>query len=432
MKARLGYVPESGALFEKFSPARIPTLIGPPRIGCSEGHIRRPHGAGAASFGLEADKDRPWPLSKGTKQRVCWISALLHDPEVLVLDEPLNGLDVETVAHVKEMMRRSAEQGRTIFYSSHLIDIVEKVCTRIAVIHAGQPGERGHGGRGRGRVPGAASLEQALLALSAERGAGMSAVAPDGGASIAGPAPRPRPALPEAVARARDRNGNTGSREIPCCQILLSMTTLGVMLSAAAWRAADLPSYLVLVFAAVFVIVILAINPDSQDVQERRLEILGSKPIAPRTFLSARTISSSCSRPARGCLGLAPLAVAVVHFGLAWPRAAAAYLTLDRGVLRGGGALALGVLMVSLRWIPLDRRARDPPVPARDRDPGDDRHLPRMDPGSPPRWAFSIAAWPEALLAPSSWFALLLAGRPLAGSAVAACGRGGRSSPPRP
>jgi ABC-2 type transport system ATP-binding protein len=165
VKARLGYVPESGALFEKFSPVEYLTLIG--RLyRLSEARIRDRMGEELRTFSLEADKDKPMGvLSKGTKQKVCWISALLHDPEVLVLDEPLNGLDVETVAHVKEMMRRRAQQGRTIFYSSHLIDIVEKVCTRIAVIHAGQLVSVGTVGEVVAAA-GAASLEQALLGLS--------------------------------------------------------------------------------------------------------------------------------------------------------------------------------------------------------------------------------------------------------------------------
>jgi ABC-2 type transport system ATP-binding protein len=165
VKARLGYVPESGALFEKFSPVEYLTLIG--RLyRLPEGRIRDRLGEELRAFGLEADKDKPMGvLSKGTKQKVCWISALLHDPEVLVLDEPLNGLDVETVAHVKEMMRRLAQQRRTIFYSSHLIDIVEKVCTRIAVIHAGRLVSVGTVSEVVA-ASGAASLEQALLALS--------------------------------------------------------------------------------------------------------------------------------------------------------------------------------------------------------------------------------------------------------------------------
>jgi ABC-2 type transport system ATP-binding protein len=165
VKARLGYVPESGALFEKFSPVEYLTLIG--RLyRLPQARIRDRMAEELRTFGLEADKDKPMGvLSKGTKHKVCWISALLHDPEVLVLDEPLNGLDVETVAHVKEMMRRLAQEGRTIFYSSHLIDIVEKVCTRIAVIHGGRLVIVGTVSEVV-TAAGAPSLEQALLALS--------------------------------------------------------------------------------------------------------------------------------------------------------------------------------------------------------------------------------------------------------------------------
>jgi ABC-2 type transport system ATP-binding protein len=165
VKARVGYVPESGALFEKFSPVEYLTLIG--RLyRLPEARIRDRMAEELRAFGLEASKDKPMGvLSKGTRQKVCWISALLHDPEVLVLDEPLNGLDVETVAHVKEMMRRLAQEGRTIFYSSHLIDIVEKVCTRIAVLHAGRLVSVGTVSEVV-TAAGATSLEQALLGLS--------------------------------------------------------------------------------------------------------------------------------------------------------------------------------------------------------------------------------------------------------------------------
>ena len=62
----------------------------------------------------------------------------MHEPDVLVLDEPLNGLDVESVAFVKDYMAAIAAKGRTVFYSSHLIDIVAKVCTKVAVVHHGR------------------------------------------------------------------------------------------------------------------------------------------------------------------------------------------------------------------------------------------------------------------------------------------------------
>jgi hypothetical protein len=202
-------------------------------------------------------------------------------------------------------------------------------------------------------------------------------------------------------------DASTGSKGHPLRQILFSMTTLGVMLSARAWRVADLPTYLVLLYAAVFVIVILAINPDSQDVQERRLEILASKPIASRTLLSARTILLLVlAGLLAGCLGLVPMAVAVVHFGLAWPRALAGYLTLIAGCF-AAAVLWLSVLMVSLRWISLDRVRKTLQfllviailgITA--------TSLGWIPLGGQGGRLFSIAAWPGVLIAPSSWFAL--------------------------
>jgi ABC-2 type transport system ATP-binding protein len=163
-KARVGYVPESGALFEKLSALEYLTLTG--RLhGLAEAEVTARVAHWLRFFDLAARAEEPMTgLSKGLKQRVCWMAALLHDPEVLVLDEPLNGLDVETVARVKDLMAALAADGRTVFYSSHLIDIVALVCTRLAVLH-----------RGRilavGTVPEvlasleAGSLEEALLRL---------------------------------------------------------------------------------------------------------------------------------------------------------------------------------------------------------------------------------------------------------------------------
>jgi ABC-2 type transport system ATP-binding protein len=166
VKARLGYVPESGALFEKLNPVEYLTWIG---------RLYRLDPAELADrvanwldwFRLSACRDQPiGALSKGLKQKVCWISALLHDPEVLVLDEPLNGLDVESVARVKQLLIELAARGRTVFYSSHLIDVVERVCTGLAVIRAGRLEYAGTPGDLLERS-GAASLEQALLELGA-------------------------------------------------------------------------------------------------------------------------------------------------------------------------------------------------------------------------------------------------------------------------
>jgi ABC-2 type transport system ATP-binding protein len=165
-KARFGYIPESGALFEKLSPREYLAFIA---------RLYRLEDADAAArierwlayFDLAAVVDkRMTAFSKGMKQKVCWIAALLHDPEVLILDEPLSGLDVETVARVKELLRQIAASGGTVFYSSHLVDIVEKVCTRIAILGKGRLAAVGTVEAILAET-GATSLEQALLALQA-------------------------------------------------------------------------------------------------------------------------------------------------------------------------------------------------------------------------------------------------------------------------
>ncbi len=77
-------------------------------------------------------------FSTGMKQRLAIASAMLGNPEVLVLDEPTNGLDPEGIADVREMIKRAADKGTTIILASHLLDEVQKVCTHVAVLKSGR------------------------------------------------------------------------------------------------------------------------------------------------------------------------------------------------------------------------------------------------------------------------------------------------------
>ncbi len=72
------------------------------------------------------------------RQRVVLASAFLHHPRVLVIDEPLVGLDPRSARLVKDMLKKKSESGVTIFMSTHLLDIVEELCDRIAIIHQGR------------------------------------------------------------------------------------------------------------------------------------------------------------------------------------------------------------------------------------------------------------------------------------------------------
>ena len=168
VKARIGFVPESGAIFDKLSPREYLTIMGNLyRLTASRAQEQMKEWLDF--FGLmERIDQRMEVFSKGTKQKVCWIAALMHDPEVLILDEPLSGLDVETISRVKDLMKRLTSDGKTIFYSSHLIDVVEKVCTRIAVLHRGRL--IGAGSIDEVRVlSGAPTLEEALMKLWQEQ-----------------------------------------------------------------------------------------------------------------------------------------------------------------------------------------------------------------------------------------------------------------------
>ncbi len=77
-------------------------------------------------------------FSHGMKQKVALIAALSHDPKILIMDEPFVGLDPKAVFDMKEIMRNMAKEGKTIFFSTHILDVAEKLCDRVAIIKSGE------------------------------------------------------------------------------------------------------------------------------------------------------------------------------------------------------------------------------------------------------------------------------------------------------
>ena len=77
-------------------------------------------------------------FSHGMKQKIALIAALAHDPKVLIMDEPFVGLDPKAVFDVKKVMNEMKEQGKIIFFSTHILDVAEKLCSRVAIIKKGQ------------------------------------------------------------------------------------------------------------------------------------------------------------------------------------------------------------------------------------------------------------------------------------------------------
>jgi ABC-2 type transport system ATP-binding protein len=138
VKRRVGYVPENANLYESLTVGEHLAIAGNLQ-GLGERTLRRRIPALLEAFELAPrSASRLGSLSKGMRQKLLFCAALLHDPRVLFLDEPLNGLDVASTIFVKELLRALADRGRTIFYCSHVMDVVERVCDRIVVLKAGR------------------------------------------------------------------------------------------------------------------------------------------------------------------------------------------------------------------------------------------------------------------------------------------------------
>jgi ABC-2 type transport system ATP-binding protein len=138
IKEKIGYVPESGGLYESLTGYEFLELMG--RLyHLREDVIARKAREFLRLFELEEVMDqRLAGYSKGMKQKVLISSALIHNPDLLFFDEPLSGLDANSMLLFKELLRHLAEQGKTIFYCSHVLDVVERICKRVIIIEQGR------------------------------------------------------------------------------------------------------------------------------------------------------------------------------------------------------------------------------------------------------------------------------------------------------
>jgi ABC-2 type transport system ATP-binding protein len=138
IKRKIGYIPENAALYETLTPIEYLLFVGQ-LYQLSEASIKQKANELLRLFDLDRAKEsRMTTFSKGMKQKVLLISGLLHNPELIFLDEPLSGLDANAVILVKEILTQLKQSGKTIFYSSHIMEVVEKLSDRIIIINAGQ------------------------------------------------------------------------------------------------------------------------------------------------------------------------------------------------------------------------------------------------------------------------------------------------------
>lgn len=137
IKKLIGYVPENAEIYDVLTPMEYLDFIGK-LYGMQEGILDDRARKLLTAFGLGNNKDdRMDTFSKGMKQKVLLIAGIIHNPQIIVLDEPLSGLDANAVIMIKELIMRLSKEGKTIFYCSHMMDVVEKVSDRILLINKG-------------------------------------------------------------------------------------------------------------------------------------------------------------------------------------------------------------------------------------------------------------------------------------------------------
>ena len=171
-KKQLGFVPEQPVIYDSLTADEYLDVIG--CLYHLEPKAARTRRAELLElFGLgDVAHQRLKEFSKGMKQKVVIASALLHRPEVLILDEPLDGLDANTALVMKELLRKLAAQGRTIMFSSHILDVVERICTRIVIINNGRFITQGTSAQICAQA-GAPNLEESFAKLTGTRDVGQ-------------------------------------------------------------------------------------------------------------------------------------------------------------------------------------------------------------------------------------------------------------------
>ena len=135
---RIGYVPEEPHLYPHLSGREYLQLVGRLR-GMPRPFLEFKMDEFLRLFGLWSDRHTPLAsYSKGMRQKILISAALLHDPEILILDEPFSGLDVTSALMLRRLLRVLADQGKMILYSSHVLEVVEKVCSNVLILRKGE------------------------------------------------------------------------------------------------------------------------------------------------------------------------------------------------------------------------------------------------------------------------------------------------------
>jgi len=163
-RKRLGYVPEEANLYPFLTGEEYLEMIGTLR-GMSPTRMKTKIGSLFELFSLYPHRHVSLgAYSKGMRQRILLIASLMDNPDVLILDEPLSGLDVTSVLIFKNLIKAFSARGKAVFYCSHILEVVEKVCSQLLILRKGQVIAYGSTEEVRQRI-GQSSLERIFLQL---------------------------------------------------------------------------------------------------------------------------------------------------------------------------------------------------------------------------------------------------------------------------
>ncbi len=165
-RKRIAFVPDGAPLYANLGARDHLLLVG--RLhGLEEGPIRAEADRLLDALDLGARADDPvGTFSRGMRQKVALACALLPRPTLLILDEPLNGLDAPTTVVIKEVLRAWADRGGAVLYTSHLLDVAERVCDRIVILTRGKVVASGTFEELRSKAQSGTTLEQVFGALT--------------------------------------------------------------------------------------------------------------------------------------------------------------------------------------------------------------------------------------------------------------------------
>ena len=169
-KKLLGYVPEEALLYPYLTGWEYLEFVGILR-GMEQNQLRKRAHALLELFLLFPYRHATIAsYSKGMRQRILLIAALMHDPEVLVFDEPLSGLDVTSAMIFRKLVKSLGQQGKIIFYCSHVLEVVEKLCSHLLILNRGKLVAHGSVSEVR-NLTGLATLEDSFSHLVQEQDA---------------------------------------------------------------------------------------------------------------------------------------------------------------------------------------------------------------------------------------------------------------------